>query len=79
MCQRMLAKAIMGSWLHKSLRHQYLKAAELAKKAVRACRRQQTAELVDQAERADQHHHDIRKSYAIIRRLAPQPTAPSMT
>ncbi|CAK0841470.1 unnamed protein product [Prorocentrum cordatum] len=76
MCQRMLAEAVAGSWLHKSLRR--LKVAKLAKRAVRAHRRQQKAELVDQAARADQRH-DTWKNYAIIRRLAPKPTAPSMT
>ncbi|CAK0793864.1 unnamed protein product, partial [Prorocentrum cordatum] len=76
--QRMLAKAVLGSWLHKTLTSQYKHFMRLAKKAVRAFRRQRTAELVDQAEQAD-HHNDIRKGYAIIRRIAPKPTAPSMT
>eukprot|EP00959_Pyramimonas_sp_CCMP1952_P379107 7941056-Pyramimonas_sp.AAC.1 len=73
-----MVRTIPGSWLYKSPCHQYSCAAKVAKKAVRSHKRQLTAELVTQAEVADRHQ-DTRQSYAIIRRLAPKPTLPTMT
>ncbi|CAK0906493.1 unnamed protein product [Prorocentrum cordatum] len=77
--QRLTANAgSVTSFLAKSLQSSFNQAHLAAKRAVRAEKRQRIARQVAEAENAEARQ-DIRRCFAIVKRLAPKPQLPVLT